>query len=123
MNLNLSGCGRGCNVPILSEFKGVVEFLHENRVLVDYTVNTPFLSDELEEMFMSHVISGYTISDGLVSVGRCQMVWLSEKFTNPLIYVPAHVRTCACPKPLCKLASIMMVVRIDRLIQSRSKRI
>jgi len=74
VNLNLSGRGRGCNVLTISELKWIVEFLHENRVLVDYTVNTPFLSDELEEMFMSHVISGYTISDGLVSVGWCQMV-------------------------------------------------
>ena len=123
MNLNLSERGRGCNVPPISELKGIVEFSHENRVLVDYAVDTSFLSDELEEMFISHVVSGHKIPGGMMSVGRCQVAWLSEKFTNPLIHVPAHVRTCACPKPLCKLASIMMVVRIDRLIQSRSKRI
>jgi len=58
VNLNLSGRGRGCNVPTLSELEGIVEFAHERGILVDYTVNTPFLSDELEEMFISHVMAG-----------------------------------------------------------------
>ena len=65
VNLNLSGSGRGCNL------KGIAEFSHENRVLMDYIVNTSFLSDELEEMFISHVVSGYKISGGMMSVGRC----------------------------------------------------
>ena len=31
VNLNLSGRGRGCNVPTISELKGIVEFSHEEH--------------------------------------------------------------------------------------------
>jgi collagenase-like PrtC family protease len=31
VNLNLSGRGRGCNVPTLSELEGIVEFSHEQH--------------------------------------------------------------------------------------------
>gem|GEM_PF-3840128 len=84
------------------------------------TVNTSFLSDELEEMFISHVVSGYLISGGLVSVGRCQVVRLSEKFANPLIPVPAHVRTC--PKPLCEITRTTVVIRIDKITLQKDLR-
>ncbi len=70
VNLNLSGRGRGCNVPMLSELEKIIEFAHERGVQVDYAVNTPFLSDELEEMFVSHVMAGVDAGVDALIVGE-----------------------------------------------------
>lgn len=58
VNLNLSGRGRSCNVGNPYELKGIVRFAHDRDVLVDFTVNTPFMADSLEDMYVEHVMQG-----------------------------------------------------------------
>jgi len=70
VNLNLSGRGRGCNVPTRKELVEIIEFAHDRGVLVDYAVNTPFLSDELEEIFISHVMAGVDAGVDALIVGE-----------------------------------------------------
>jgi len=87
VNLNLSGRGRGCNVPTLSELEGIVEFSHDTGVLVDYAVNTPFLSDELEEMFISHVMAGVDAGVDALIVGELGAMQLIKEMDTGL---PVH---------------------------------
>jgi len=87
VNLNLSGRGRGCNVPTLPELEGIIEFAHDRRVLVDYAVNTPFLSDELEEIFVSHVMAGVDAGVDALIVGEPGAMQLVKEMDTGL---PVH---------------------------------
>ncbi|RLG19704.1 hypothetical protein DRN77_08515 [Methanosarcinales archaeon] len=86
-NLNLSGRGRGCNVPTLSELEKIVEFSHKNGIQVDYAVNTPFLSDELEEIFISHVMAGVDAGVDALIVGELGAMHLVRELG---ITLPVH---------------------------------
>jgi len=66
-NLNFSGRGDSANVPHTDELFTIVEMAHSRGVEVDYTVNTPLLTDELEEAYASHVERGVDCGvDGLI---------------------------------------------------------
>ena len=87
VNLNLSGRGRGCNVPTLSELEKIIDFAHKNRVLVDYAVNTPFLSDELDEMFIAHVMAGVEAGVDALIIGELGAMQLIRELG---IKLPVH---------------------------------
>lgn len=87
VNLNLSGRGRGCNVLTLSELEEIIEFSHKNGVQVDYAVNTPFLSDELEEMFISHVMRGVDAGVDALIIGELGAMQLVKEMG---IKLPVH---------------------------------
>ena len=87
VNLNLSGRGRGCNVPTPQELEDIIEFAHDRCVLVDYAVNTPFLSDELEEIFVSHVMAGVDAGVDALIVGEPGAMQLVKEMDTGL---PVH---------------------------------
>jgi len=66
-NLNLSGRGNGANVRGTDELRQIVELAHSRGVQVEYAVNTPLLTDELEAMYAGHVLRGVECGvDGLI---------------------------------------------------------
>jgi len=66
-NLNFSGRGDRANVPDTDELRRIVEMAHSRDVDVDYTVNTPLLTDELEDAYAEHVLRGVGCGvDGLI---------------------------------------------------------
>lgn len=69
-NLNLSGRGRSCNVTTQDQLHDIVEYSHSHGVQVDYTVNTPYLGDGLEEMFIEHVMRGVNAGVDALIVGE-----------------------------------------------------
>jgi putative protease len=87
VNLNLSGRGRGCNVTTLRELVEIIEFAHERGVIVDYAVNTPFLSDELEEIFITHVMAGVDAGVDALIVGELGAMQLVREMGTGL---PVH---------------------------------
>ncbi|MCL7412983.1 MAG: U32 family peptidase [ANME-2 cluster archaeon] len=70
VNLNLSGRGRSCNVKDRAELADIVNFAHERGVLVDYTVNAPFMADSMEKMYLDHVIRGVEAGVDALIVGE-----------------------------------------------------
>ncbi|MEA1865641.1 MAG: hypothetical protein U9N46_10735, partial [Euryarchaeota archaeon] len=82
VNLNLSGRGRGCNVNTHQELVEIIEFAHERDVIVDYAVNTPFLSDELEEIFITHVMAGVDAGVDALIVGELGAMQLAARFPS-----------------------------------------
>lgn len=70
INLNLSGRGRSCNVETAEELKRIVEYAHNNDVLVDYTVNTPFMADTIETEYIEHVMRGVNAGVDALIVGE-----------------------------------------------------
>jgi putative protease len=70
VNLNLSGRGRSCNVKDQPELVDIVTFAHERGVLVDYTVNSPFMADSMEEMYIDHVMRGVDAGVDALIVGE-----------------------------------------------------
>ena len=87
VNLNLSGRGRGCNVTTSGELDKIIEFAHERGVIVDYAVNTPFLSDELEEIFITHVMAGVDAGVDALIVGELGAMQLVGEMDTGL---PVH---------------------------------
>jgi len=87
VNLNLSGRGRGCNVATSGELDKIIEFAHERGVIVDYAVNTPFLSDELEEIFITHVMAGVDAGVDALIVGELGAMQLVGEMDTGL---PVH---------------------------------
>ena len=87
VNLNLSGRGRGCNVNTPQELAKIIEFAHERGVIVDYAVNTPFLSDELEEIFITHVMAGVDAGVDALIVGELGAMQLVSEMGTGL---PVH---------------------------------
>ncbi|MCK4929318.1 MAG: U32 family peptidase, partial [Methanosarcinales archaeon] len=70
VNLNLSGRGRSCNVKDQAELADIVTYAHERGVLVDYTVNAPFMADSMEEMYVDHVMRGVDAGVDALIVGE-----------------------------------------------------
>ena len=70
VNLNLSGRGRSCNAKDQAELVDIVTYAHDRGVLVDYTVNTPFMADTLEEMYIEHVMRGVDAGVDALIVGE-----------------------------------------------------
>jgi len=70
VNLNLSGRGQSCNVKDEIELADIVSYAHGRNVLVDYTVNTPFMADVMEEMYIKHVMSGVDAGVDALIVGE-----------------------------------------------------
>ncbi|MBC2706804.1 MAG: hypothetical protein HF977_03605 [ANME-2 cluster archaeon] len=70
VNLNLSGRGRSCNAKDQAELSDIVTYAHDRGVLVDYTVNTPFMADTLEEMYIEHVMRGVDAGVDALIVGE-----------------------------------------------------
>jgi putative protease len=70
VNLNLSGRGRSCNVEDVAELGEIVKYAHDRGVLVDYTVNTPFMADSMETMYVDHVIQGVDAGVDALIVGE-----------------------------------------------------
>lgn len=70
VNLNLSGRGRSCNVKDEIELAAIVSYAHGKNVLVDYTVNTPFMADAMEEMYIRHVMCGVDAGVDALIVGE-----------------------------------------------------
>jgi putative protease len=70
VNLNLSGRGRSCNVKDAAELTDIVTYAHDRGVLVDYTVNTPFMADCMEKMYVEHVMHGVDAGVDALIVGE-----------------------------------------------------
>ncbi|MBW6519098.1 MAG: U32 family peptidase [ANME-2 cluster archaeon] len=70
VNLNLSGRGRSCNVKDQTELADIVNFAHDRGVLVDYTVNAPFMADSMEKMYIDHVMRGVEAGVDALIVGE-----------------------------------------------------
>jgi putative protease len=70
VNLNLSGRGRSCNVKDEIELADIVSYAHGKNVLVDYTVNTPFMADAMEEMYIRHAMCGVDAGVDALIVGE-----------------------------------------------------
>lgn len=87
VNLNLSGRGRSCNVRDTAELERIVEYAHENDVLVDYTVNTPFMADSMEEMYIEHVMRGVNAGVDALIVGEFGALGLLNELDTGL---PIH---------------------------------
>lgn len=70
VNLNLSGRGRSCNVKDRAQLAAIVDYAHQRGVLVDYTVNTPFMADQMEDMYLDHVMNGVQAGVDALIVGE-----------------------------------------------------
>jgi len=67
VHLNLSGRGDAANVRDTNELRHIVELAHSRGAQVEYAVNTPLLTDELEKMYAGHVLRGVECGvDGLI---------------------------------------------------------
>lgn len=87
INLNLSGRGRSCNVKDAAELKDIVDYAHTNGVQVDYTVNTPFMADSIEDDYVRHVLRGVDAGVDALIVGEFgALVLLHEMDTG----LPIH---------------------------------